>query len=196
MPRSLWPSGVPVDVISLRPGRSYRAATLLGQIEERRIVIILAGDIAADWAEPWTGYRAATDAETFAQEAAAALERLSPRGRELLVAAEEDVDGVGDEASARYRSEGLNDYDPMTTALQAVRIPPPSVSSSRQRSGYRMPWHIEDARPTRARELGLLLMVCGTSVVGEDRGIDYLEDPGLEDRCPACQGRLDQGEEG
>ena len=59
---------------------------------------------------------------------------------------------------------------------------------------YRTPSHIEDARPTRARELGLLLMLCGASFSGEDRGIDHLEDPGLDDRCPACQSALVRGE--
>ena len=53
---------------------------------------------------------------------------------------------------------------------------------------YRMPWHIEDLTPTRAAMLGLRLAVYGTTMAGEDRGIDRLEDPPLDDRCAACQG--------
>lgn len=60
---------------------------------------------------------------------------------------------------------------------------------------FRMPWHIEDPRPTRARELGLLLMQCGTTIAGEDRGIDEIEDPPLDDRCHACQGAWLTGEQ-
>ena len=37
---------------------------------------------------------------------------------------------------------------------------------------YRMPWHIEDPTPTGAAMLGLLLGMCGTTIAGEDRGID------------------------
>jgi hypothetical protein len=51
------------------------------------------------------------------------------------------------------------------------------------------PWRIEDPRPTRARELGLLLMICGACVIGEDRGIDQLNDPPLDDRCPGVRAR-------
>lgn len=58
---------------------------------------------------------------------------------------------------------------------------------------YRMPWHIEDPWPTRARELGLLLMMCGTTTAADDRGIDYIDDPPLDDRCPSVSWRVRSG---
>lgn len=61
---------------------------------------------------------------------------------------------------------------------------------------FRRPWHIEDPEPTKARMLGLLVMYCGTPVTAEDRGIDYLDDPPLDDRCHACQGAFVRGEAG
>jgi hypothetical protein len=35
---------------------------------------------------------------------------------------------------------------------------------------------------------------CGTSANIEDRGIDRMEDPPLDDRCPRCQGAYQRGE--
>ena len=44
--------------------------------------------------------------------------------------------------------------------------------------------------------LGMRLAVCGTTMAGEDRGMDRMEDPPLDDRCPACQGELVGGRAG
>ena len=59
---------------------------------------------------------------------------------------------------------------------------------------FRMPRHIEDPTPTKARMLGLLLAMCGTTIASEGRGIDRMEDPPLDDRCAVCQGAWLRGE--
>ena len=40
----------------------------------------------------------------------------------------------------------------------------------------------------------LRLARCGTTMAGEDRGMDNLEDPPLDDRCAVCQGAYARGE--
>ena len=61
---------------------------------------------------------------------------------------------------------------------------------------YRMHWHLKDPTPTRAAMPGLRLAPCGTTMSAEDRGIDTMDDPPLDDRCPGCQGAWLRGETG
>ena len=61
---------------------------------------------------------------------------------------------------------------------------------------HRGPGHLEDPTPTRAALLGLRLMVCGTTTTVDDHGLDTIEDPPLDDRCPACQGEYIAGRAG
>lgn len=55
---------------------------------------------------------------------------------------------------------------------------------------FRMPWHLGGPVPTRAGLLGLRLTICDSSLGAEDRGVDELEDPPLDERCPVCDGWL------
>lgn len=61
---------------------------------------------------------------------------------------------------------------------------------------YRMPWHLPAPVPPRAALLGLHLAACGTTTSAEDRGIDEMDDPPLDDRCAACQGAYVAGRAG
>jgi len=61
------------------------------------------------WAKPVTGYVGLSKGEVAVAAAAAALERLSPRGRELLVASEAATDHVNDQTAARHLSQMVND---------------------------------------------------------------------------------------
>ena len=58
---------------------------------------------------------------------------------------------------------------------------------------YRMPWHLPEPVPSRVAMLGLYLAACGTTTSAKVRGIDRMEDPPLDDRCPVCQGELVAG---
>ncbi len=62
------------------------------------------------------------------------------------------------------------------------------IRQHRESLVFRMPWYIEDPTPPRATLLGPLLAHRGTTIASEDRGIDRMEDPPMDDRCAACQG--------
>lgn len=61
---------------------------------------------------------------------------------------------------------------------------------------WRMPWHLPSPEPTPLRVIGGYLAACGTMTSAEDRGIDRMEDPLLDDRCPVCQGEWMAGRAG
>lgn len=108
--------GQPLDIVSIRPSKHYAGITLYGECGrqgwqgeipnildpatqhpsdfraffERRIVVSLAGKIAGTLApvEPYSGYTAPSPDEEFAERAAHAIARLSPRHRELVLKTE------------------------------------------------------------------------------------------------------------
>jgi len=109
---SLLMTGRPPDLVSIRPGQAFRAITFgtggdrwEGQFDpdqlsllqptelrraiEHRIVISLSGDAATDLAVPAeSGYQSITRDRQYAEAAGRALNRLTPRHRELLAVAE------------------------------------------------------------------------------------------------------------
>jgi hypothetical protein len=135
-----------VEAVSIRPGESFNGICHYGDLTdlhvetpptfalvpsldlpedfrkslERRIVVSLMGQLAAQYAVPMTGFIPAP-AEDFAESAAKALARLSPRHAELVVAAERREPIPDDEENAWAVSSALVG-DAEAAHLQWLRV--------------------------------------------------------------------------
>lgn len=139
--------GMPLEAVSIRPGKHFGGIAHPGDLRtwqaeipptfgtvpsvalpadfrkawERRIVVSLAGELAARWAVPLTGF-IPSPAEDFAERAAAALARLSPRHAELIVAAESADPTPSDEESAASDSYALVGPEESAAHLNWLRV--------------------------------------------------------------------------
>jgi hypothetical protein len=80
----------------------------LRAVVERSIITSLAGPLAALMVPGPSGYSEDAPCEEFAVRSAAAIERQSPRVRELLGEHEADAQGMSDEDRARTDADGLS----------------------------------------------------------------------------------------
>ncbi len=55
---------------------------------------------------------------------------------------------------------------------------------------FRMPWHLEEPMPKRLALLGMRQAICATTMSGEDRGFDTMEDPPVDDPLRVVSGAM------
>lgn len=124
--------GLPVEHVSIRPGDHFFGHCQSGAVDvpewnglpgalhmnhewrgfiEREIIVALAGPIAGGWSGYQLGEVDEID-KTWATRAAVALDRVSPRTRELIVTFEAaTTPGIDDETRARELAEKWGTFD-------------------------------------------------------------------------------------